>query len=80
MSTAAKSIRRRRSFPAWSPLRSERLSAAPSPALTLFQVAQASGLSSYRLSILERELDEPTAEELAKIREAIARLAKERNA
>ena len=48
----------------------------PSP--DAFRVAQASGLSSYRLSILERGLDEPTPEELARIREAIARLAEER--
>jgi transcriptional regulator with XRE-family HTH domain len=59
-------------------LRAERLSTELSPALTLFEVAQASGISSYRLSIIERELGEPTPEELVKIREAIARLASER--
>lgn len=78
MSVATKPIRRRRSFPALSPLRSERLSAAVSPALSLFEVAHAAGLSSYRLSVIERALDEATPEELAKIREAIARLAEER--
>jgi len=80
MSIAAKPNRRRRSFPAWSPLRSERLSPALSPALTLFEVAQASGVSSYRLSLVERELAEPTVEELARIREAIARLVRNRKA
>ncbi len=74
MSVATKAKRRTGLAPL-SELRAERLRHA----LTLFSVAQASGIcSSYRLSIIERELDEPTPEELAKIREAIARLAEER--
>jgi transcriptional regulator with XRE-family HTH domain len=74
MSGAAKAKRRTGLAPL-SELRAERLRAA----LTLFAVAEASGIcSSYRLSIIERGLDEPTPEELAKLHEAIARLANRR--
>ena len=73
MSIAAKTNRRSGLAPL-SELRAERLRVAQ----TLFSVAQESGISSYRLSIIERGLDEPTPEEIAKLREAIARLARER--
>jgi transcriptional regulator with XRE-family HTH domain len=76
MSAAVKPNRRRRSFaPLKTEIRAERLRQD----LTLIAVSEASGISSYRVSIIERALDEPTAEELAKLREAIARLAKERS-
>ncbi len=71
MSIAVKPNRRRRSFAPLTELRAERLRHA----LTLFEIAQASGICSWRVSIIERALDQPTAEELAKLREAIGRLA-----
>ena len=74
MSTAVKPNRRRRAFAPLTELRAERLRQA----LTLFEVSQASGICSYRVSLIERALDEPTAEELTKLHEAIARLALER--
>jgi transcriptional regulator with XRE-family HTH domain len=74
MSIAVKPNRRRRSFAPLTELRAERLRQA----LTLFEVAQAAGLSTHRASILERALDEPSPEELAKLHEAIKRLAEER--
>jgi|GEM_PF-5312589 len=74
MSIAAKTNRRRSGLTPLTGLREERLHYG----FTLFAVAQASEIcSSYRLSIIERGLDEATPEELAKIREAIARLAEE---
>lgn len=66
--------RLRRSFAPLTELRAERLRHA----LTLFAVAEASGICSNRVSIIERALDDPTAEELAKLHEAIERLARER--
>ncbi len=76
MSIAVKPNRRRRSFaPLKTEIRGERLRHD----LTLIAVSEASGISSYRVSIIERALAEPTAEELAKLHEAIARLSAERN-
>lgn len=77
MSIAVKPNRRRRSF---APLRTEIRGERLRQDLTLVEVSQASGISSYRVSIIERALDEPTADELAKLREAIARLSEERKA
>jgi transcriptional regulator with XRE-family HTH domain len=75
MSIAAKANKRSGLAPLGE-LRTERLRHA----LTLFAVSQAAGISSYRVSIIERALDEPTGEELTKLHEAIARLAEERKA
>jgi transcriptional regulator with XRE-family HTH domain len=76
MSVATNPNRRKRAFAPLSELRAERLRHA----LTLFELSLASGISSYRVSIIERGLDDATPEELSRIREAIARLAQERKA
>jgi transcriptional regulator with XRE-family HTH domain len=62
---------RRRSFPALTPLRADRLRRA----LTLAELARASGLSSFRLSIIERGLDDATPDELARLQRALESLA-----
>jgi len=54
MSTAVKPNRRRRAFAPLTELRAERLRQA----LTLFEVSQASGICSYRVSLIERALDD----------------------
>jgi hypothetical protein len=65
---------RRRSFSPLTPLRIERLQHA----LTLFEVAQAARMKSYRVSLIERGLEDGTPEELRSLREAIERLVCER--
>jgi hypothetical protein len=61
---------RRRRFPALTPLRAERLRQA----LTIAEVASESGISSFRVSIIERDPDQATPEELGLLRQAIGRL------
>jgi hypothetical protein len=65
----AKAIRHR-TFAPLTPLRAERLRHA----LTIADVAREARLTSFRLSIIERNLDDATPEELAALRDAIARL------
>ncbi len=71
-----KTIRRRtvgrRAFPPLTPLRAQRLRHA----LTIAEVAREAGLTSYRLSVIERNLDSVRPEELAALRSAIATLVK----
>ena len=46
--------------------------------LKLFDVARAAGISTYRVSVIERGVDDGTPEEISLLRAAIARLARER--
>jgi hypothetical protein len=69
----AKAIRRK-AFGCLTELRAARLKRG----LTLFEVAYLAGISSYRTSLIERGLDDGTPEEIMKLRQAIERLARER--
>jgi transcriptional regulator with XRE-family HTH domain len=62
---------RRRDFPALTPLRADRLRRA----LTIAKVSSASGISSYRVSIIERGLDDATPDELARLQRSLETLA-----
>lgn len=66
--------RRRRAFMPLTEMRAARLRAA----LTLYEVAQASGISGTRLSMAERDVDSITPEEASRVREAVAKLVRER--
>ena len=70
------SYNRRRAFAALTPLRAERLQHA----LTIAEVSSVSGVCTYRISLIERDLDDVTPEELSKLRAAITRLVEERQA
>jgi hypothetical protein len=65
---------RRRALAPLTELRAERLRAA----LTLFEVAQAAGLPSYKVSIVERGLVDGSPEEISLLRAAIAKLVRKR--
>jgi transcriptional regulator with XRE-family HTH domain len=73
MTTANREKRRR--LMALTEIRAERLRRA----LTLFEVAQAAGISTYRVSCIERGVDDGTPEELHLMRAAIEKLARERD-
>jgi hypothetical protein len=76
MSIATRPIRRRKRIAPLTEIRAERLRSA----LKLAEVSLTAGINSYRLSLIERDLETPTPEELFRLHAAIAALAAERRA